>query len=249
MEALILCGGFATRLEPITLFVPKPLLPIGGRPILDRIVDDAAKTKEVKRIIISTNKKFGDQFEYWMGNKKASGMPKEMQLLVEPTMHDGNKFGAIKGIEYAIKNAKVDDDLMIIAGDNVYGWSVSTAVDEFVSTGRKATVCVHDVGSLDEAKKFGVVGTENGIVSSFEEKPAEPKSTIASTGIYIYPRELLGKFSEYLAGENNPDAPGHFLKWLIGNTEVHAVVQDGTWFDIGTLETYRKVFEQFNGTE
>lgn len=249
MDALILCGGFATRLEPITLYVPKPLLPIGGRPILDNIADDVAKAPDVERIIVSANKKFEGQFRYWAENKMASGFGKKLELLIEPTMDHGNKLGAIRGIEYAIENANIKEDLMIIAGDNFYKWSVSDAIEHFKKSGRKATICVHDVGSKEDARKLGIVKMKGDVIIEFEEKPDNPSSTLASTGIYIYPRELLPKFREYLEGKNNPDAPGYFLKWLINKTEVHAVVHRGEWYDIGTLETYSKVYSLFNSSD
>ncbi len=247
MDALVLCGGFATRLEPITLFVPKPLLPIGGRPILDYIVDDLADAPEVNRIIISTNMKFAEQFRYWANNKSASGIRKKLELVVEPALHNGEKFGAIKGIRFAIEKAGVADDLIIIAGDNFYSSSVSEAIKGFAREGRKPTVCVHDVGSLGEASRFGIVKMESSTIKEFEEKPVAPTSTMASTGIYIYPKEALARFEEYLAGQNNPDAPGFFLKWLIGKEEVRGIVQKGEWFDIGNIDTYSKLCAQFNG--
>ena len=244
MEVLILCGGFATRLEPITLFVPKPLLPIGGKPILDHIVDDVSGS-DISRIIISTNKKFSDQFRYWAEMRKAAGMKKRLELVIEPTVHDGHKLGAIKGIQYAIEKAGIEDDLMIIAGDNFYNSSISPAIEQFKRSG-KATVCVHDVGSLEEARRFGIVKIEGDVIRAFEEKPEKPSSTLASTGIYIYPKALLPKLKEYLSEKNNPDAPGYFLKWIIESNEVHAVVQKGEWFDIGTLDTYKKVYSRFS---
>ncbi len=244
MDALILCGGFATRLEPITLFVPKPLLPIGGKPIIDYIVEDIEKFS-VNRIVISTNRKFADQFEYWMKNKKARGLKGETEMVVEPTMHNGHKYGAIKGISHAINSAKLEDDLLIISGDNFYTFSIGNLIEHFKKK-RKPTICAHDIGSVSGASRFGVVGVEGDIVKSFEEKPAEPKSSMVSTGIYAFPSESLGKFDEYLDGSNNPDAPGYFMQWLIGKEETHAIVYQGEWFDIGTIETYKRVFEEFH---
>ena len=247
MDVLILCGGYATRLEPITLFIPKPLLAIGGKPIIDNIVDDIKDCKEVNRIIISTNKKFEAQFRYWMDNKRASGFPKQLEIIVEPTTEHKEKLGAIRGIEYAIGKAGISDDMMIVAGDNFYKWSLRNMIYEFINSGRKATVCVHDVGSVEDAKKFGIVQLQGKRIVKFEEKPENPSSTMASTGIYLYPKDMIPKFSEYLSGDNNPDAPGHFLHWLVNSTEIEAVINDGEWFDIGTLETYHKVYSQFNG--
>lgn len=247
MEALILCGGFATRLEPMTLFIPKPLLPIGGKPIIDYIVDDVSRAN-VSKVTVSVNSKFRDQFEYWKKGKGAS-YKGEMGMVVEPTVHDGHKFGAIRGVHYAIEKAKIDDDLVIIAGDNFYTTSISNAISQFEKSGRKPTVCVHDVGSLEEARKFGVVELEGHAIKGFEEKPEKPKSSMISTAIYIYPKEMLHKFGDYLNEKNNPDAPGYFLQWLIKNTQVNAVVNHGDWYDIGNLETYKKVYEKFSAAK
>lgn len=241
MDALILCGGFATRLEPITLFVPKPLLPVEGRPILDHIMDGVASLG-VDRIVLSTNKKFGDQFNYWATNKKASGFKTPIEIVVEPTMHHGEKFGAIKGINYTIESAKLKEDLLIIAGDNFYTFDLKRLVDSFKKN-KKATIAVHDVKSLEDAKRFGVVNLKGSIVDSFEEKPQSPKSSLISTGIYLFPAGMLDKFHEYVSDGNNPDAPGYFLQWLIGKEEVYGVIYNENWYDIGTIDTYRKVFD------
>src|SRR5271168_4663726 len=112
MDAIILCGGYATRLEPITFFVPKPLLPVNGKPILDHIIDDMEGLK-INRFVLSTNLKFYDQFEYWAANKKNS--PEKIELIAEPSMDHSEKFGAIKGLNYTIEKAGVTDDILIIA--------------------------------------------------------------------------------------------------------------------------------------
>lgn len=246
MDLLVLCGGYATRLEPITLFIPKPLLPIGGRPIIDNIVDGIEDCQHINRIIISTNKKFESQFRYWMENKKASGFRKEIELIVEPTTEHKGKLGAIRGIEYAIENAGIKEDMMIVAGDNFYSWKLSGAIKEFFDSGKKVTICVHDVKLPEEAKKFGIVQLEGRRVVRFDEKPESPSSTMASTGVYLYPKDIVLRFKEYLSDGNNPDAPGYFLSWLIKKTEIDAVINEGEWFDIGTLDTYQKVYTRFN---
>lgn len=241
MDAIILCGGFATRLEPITLFVPKPLLPIGGRPIVDYIVHNIIDAGAAN-IIFSTNSKFYDQFEYWLRHKKTAGIENKIKLVVEPTTHEGEKFGAIKGINYTIKTANLSEDLMILAGDNFYNFSLDRLVDHFKKN-RKPTIALHDIKSKDEARRFGVVEMDGDKIIGFEEKPKEPKSTLVSTGIYIFPKEMLSKFDNYLSNGENPDAPGYFLQWLIKEAEVNGVVYEEEWYDIGTLDTYKKVFD------
>ncbi|MDE1860872.1 MAG: nucleotidyltransferase family protein [Candidatus Micrarchaeota archaeon] len=244
MDALILCGGFATRLEPITLFVPKPLLPIGGRPIVDYIIENVANIDEINSIVFSTNQKFYDQFEYWLEHKKANGVTNKIKLVVEPAMHEGEKFGAVKGISYTIEKAKLKDDLMIIAGDNFYNFKLDKMLSYFKKT-RKPTIALHNIKSREEARRFGVVALDGDRVTGFEEKPQNPKSTLISTGIYIFPKESLGLFKEYVSDGNNPDAPGYFMQWLLKGTEVKGVVHDEEWFDIGTLETYSEVFNKY----
>ncbi len=242
MDSLILCGGFATRLEPITLFVPKPLLPIRGKPIVDYILENVSNNG-VKRIVISTNSKFADQFNYWKVHREAvNGLHNKLELIIEPTMHEGEKYGAIRGINHSIEKANLNDDLMIIAGDNFYDFDLSKMMEHF-NRSRKPTIAVYDVKSLDEAKRFGVVTLNGDKVVGFQEKPEHPRSTLISTGIYIFPRELLGKFKEYLNDKNNPDAPGYFVQWLIKYSELEAVVYKGKWFDVGTVDTYKKVFD------
>ncbi len=241
MDALILCGGFATRLEPITLFVPKPLLPVGGRPILDHILDGVAGLG-VSRIVLSTNKKFSDQFKYWAENKAASGFKIPIEIVVEPTMHHGEKFGAIKGINYTIETAKLKDDLLIVAGDNFYTFDLKKMVDAFKKSS-KTTIAVYDVKSVDDARRFGVVHLDGSRVTGFEEKPLNPRSTLISTGLYLFPSVMLKKFHEYMSDGNNPDAPGYFLQWLIGKEVVEGAVYNDKWYDIGTIDTYREVFD------
>jgi glucose-1-phosphate thymidylyltransferase len=243
IDALILCGGFATRLEPITLFVPKPLLPVGGRPIVDYIVHNVADAG-VNRIVFSTNMKFADQFQYWINHKRANEIRNEVELVVEPSMNHGEKFGAVKGINYTIEKAGLNDDLLIVAGDNFYNFSLSKMIKHFKAE-HKPTIALHDIKSKDEARRFGVVTANGHRVIGFEEKPEHPKSTLVSTGIYIFPKDMLHKFKEYVSDGNNPDAPGYFIQWLIKTNEMHCVVHEEEWFDIGTLETYKKVVEEY----
>lgn len=241
MDAVILCGGFATRLEPITLFVPKPLLPINGRPIIDHILDGIQKL-DIDRFVFSTNMKFYDQFRYWAECR--DGIRGKVEIVAEPSMHHGEKFGAIKGINYTIEKAGLKDDLLIVAGDNFYDFSLLRLVDEFKKH-RKVTIAVHDIKSTDEAKRFGVVDIDNGKVVGFQEKPEKPKSSLISTGIYVFPKEMLDKFGEYVSDGNNPDAPGYFLQWLIGKEDIRAVIYKEKWYDIGTVDTYREVFDSY----
>ena len=249
MDTLILCGGFATRLEPITLFVPKPLLPIRGKPIIDHIMENVSR-QNPEKIVLSTNRKFSGQFRHWMHGRGSRKLGQSMGLVVEPTMSHGEKFGAIKGITYAIEHADLNDDLLVIAGDNYFSFDLGILISAYLKT-RKPTIAVHNIKSLDEAKRFGVVELEGNRVKNFEEKPENPKSMFVSTGIYVLPKETLFRFAEYISDGNNPDAPGYFLQWLINKETIHSVVYADEWYDIGALETYKEVFNRYQsaGTE
>lgn len=242
MKAIILCGGFATRLEPVTKFLPKPLLPIGGRPVIDYIIRDL-EAMGIRDIYISTNEKFADQFEHTLaaGHYKDS----EVHVIKEPTQHNDHKFGAIKGILYAVEQAGITEDFVVVAGDNFYDLSISEGIEKFKNTG-KPIICLYQVESKEHAKRFGVVEVAGDRLMSFEEKPENPKTQLVSTGIYIFHKGIIPHLKRYIEDKNNPDAPGHFIKWLIAQKiEILCFVVKGNWFDIGTIETYEQVFEKY----
>jgi glucose-1-phosphate thymidylyltransferase len=245
MKALILCGGFATRLNPITYFVPKALLPIGaeGKPIIEYILDDMMACG-INDIVLSTNAKFMGNFNYWAKNILDKRNVK-IDFVVEETMNNRDKFGQIKGISYAIEQGRIDTDLIIVAGDNFYDFSIKDAIEVFKKY-KRPVAGLYNLSSIEDAKKFGVVSLKNNMISAFEEKPKAPKSTLVSTGIYVFPKESLGEFDEYLKAGNNPDGVGNFVKWLSEKGEVVGHVYRGKWYDIGTLETYRKAFDEYS---
>lgn len=244
MEVIVLCGGFATRLEPIGEFIPKALLTLNGRPLIDYITRDLEKIDSVNRIVISTNNRFHDQFDYWANLKKAAGFKKKLELITEPTTDNGNKFGAIKGIAYAIKEAKISEDFLVIFGDNFYTFDLNRLIKNF-SKNKAPAIVAYDIESLESAKKFGVIKVERGRVTEFDEKPENPSSSLVSTGIYFFPKEMAGSFQKYIDNGGKTDEMGYFLKWLVMNTELQAMVPArGEWFDIGTLSTYKELFHK-----
>jgi len=245
MEALVLCGGFAKRLEPIGEFIPKALLTLNGIPLADYIVSDLEREKDITSITISTNLKFADQFKYWLKLKKMAGLSKEVKLVIEPATSNENKFGAVKGIAYDIKKAHITDDLIVIAGDNFYTFELSKLIRSMLR-GRMPAIVVYDVRSKESAKRFGVVKVgKGGVIKEFEEKPEKPHSTLVSTGIYFFPKSMLKYFDEYLESSQNTDNIGDFVKWLAEKQQVHAIIPSrGEWFDIGTIDGYREIFHR-----
>ncbi len=244
MIAVILAGGFAKRMWPLTENQPKALLPIAGRPIIEYIIDKIMALDGIDKILVSTNKKFESHFREWLSGFSQDAAEK-IKLVVEPTLHEGEKFGAIKAWDFLIKQEHIQDDIISIAGDNLFEFDLRQLMD-FFREKKEYVIALYDVREKSEAKKFGVVETDkDSRVTGFSEKPENPKTTLCSTGVYIFPKEKLGMISEYLKGGENPDAPGHFIAWLHRKLPVFGFVFRENWFDIGSFEKYKEADEFF----
>lgn len=238
MKAIILAAGYATRLYPLTLHQPKALLPIGGKPILDHIVEQMEGVRELDRIFVVSNAKFAAQFDAWARTVHCR-IP--IEVLNDGTTDDSNKRGAIGDIFFAIEEKKIDDELMVIAGDNFFTYSLREYVDFYREKDRDC-VCVKRWQDEKMLSQFGIaLLDENGKVLDIEEKPAKPKSNAVVFATYLYKRETVPLFAQYLAAGNKPDAPGNFPAWLYRRKEVYAYAFDGDCYDIGTPESYREV--------
>jgi len=233
MYAIILAGGYAKRLGPIGENKAKALIEIAGKPIINYIVEKLENIEVIKKIIVSTNQKFGDDFHQW--NKKFKF--RKVKIIIEPSRCEDEKLGAIGGIEFVIKKENIDDDIIIIGGDNLSGIDFNELIRFFKG---KPVNALYDIKNIEEAKKFGVVKTDNNKIIDIEEKPEQPKSTLISMCIYIYPKRILKYFNDYIKEGNNKDSPGYFLKWLCKKEEVYGFVYDGFWFDIGDVKTLEK---------
>jgi len=246
MKCVLLCGGFAKRMKSLAENKPKALLPVAGKPVLQYILEKVELLDDVNKIFISTNKKFEGQFRNFLNIYRSE---KKIILVVEPALSESEKLGSIGALRFLIEREKVDDDLFVINGDNLFEFSLERFMD-FYKTKRSTLVGLYDVKTIEEAKKFGVVEIdENGRITGFEEKPENPKSTLASTGIYIYPKNVIKLILEYLAEGNNPDATGYFLAWLYKKQPVYGLVFRERWFDIGSPEIYRKADRKFGKPE
>lgn len=261
MNALILAAGYATRLYPLTLNKAKPLLEIAGKPMVEWVVDNLAGVPGLKTIFIVTNDKFAKDFQDWADSYKNragktnpdSRSPSEFNLnfkiINDGSKSDEDKLGAIGDINLVlIRESLADSDLLVVAGDNLFDQSLKDFVEEAKTT--EAMVAVYDVADLDVIKKYGCVTTDaNGVITSFEEKPKEPKTTLAAIALYYYSRQVLPLFATYLVAGNNPDQPGRFLEWLYQRKPVKSFQIRGQWLDIGskeTLEDANRVFARLN---
>ena len=233
MDAVVLAGGYATRLWPITRHRPKMFLPIGEETVIDRIFGALEADDRVETVYVSTNERFAEDFR-----EHLSTAPYEKPTLsVEETTAEAEKFGVIGALAQLVDREGIDDDLLVLAGDNLISFDVSDFVDFFQDRGTP-TIAAYDVGSRERASSYGLVELEGTAVQNFQEKPDDPQSTLVSIATYAFPAESLDRLETYLEGDNNPDEPGWFIQWLQERGPVHAFTFDGAWFDIGTPESY-----------
>ena len=230
MKALILAAGYATRLRPLTDTWAKELLPVGGRPIIDRIVDGVRATPEVDDIHVVTNARKAPMFADWAAAH-------DVRLHDDGTTSNDDRLGAIGDIQFVVEQAGIEDDLLVIAGDNLFDYRLSDFVAFWHGHGVASAVAVRDVGSLELAAQYGVVSLDDdGRILEFVEKPPEPESTLAATAAYLYHREHVHLVRRYLDEGNGPDQPGRLVAWLKDLAPVYGWVFDETWYDIGNRE-------------
>ena len=242
MKAIILAAGYATRLYPLTKNKAKPLLEIGGKTILNHIMEKVEKVIEIDEVFIVTNEKFTPAFIKWAENYQGD---KPIVVINDQTTTNDNRLGAIADMQYVIETEKIDEDIMVLAGDNLFEFELTEFVD-FYQKMNTDCITAHELADIEELKQTGVVYLgENDRVMSFEEKPIEPKSNFAAPPFYIYQKETLPLIKQYLRENQNPDAPGNFIPWLIKLRNIYAYRFEGICHDIGTIASYQKVHELF----
>lgn len=240
MRAIILAGGYARRLWPLTKDRPKPLLPIGGHFIIDYIVSKVLKVPGIEEIIISTNEKFEANFQGWISER---GL-KNVRVSIEPSASEEEKLGPTKALELILRDSP-EDDYLIAAGDNLFSLDLGEMVAFFRQV-KMPVVALFEVGRRDLASKYACVevGKKRRIVG-FEEKPENPKSMLVSTGIYALPWRSVSRIGEYLREGNPPDPIGRFIGWLSEKEGAYGYRFGGYWYDIGSMESYQSAKEDF----
>ena len=228
MKALILAAGYATRLRPLTDSIPKMLLPLAEQPMLDYLLDRLREVDGLHEIQLVTNARFAQAFEDWA--------PRDVTVLDDGTTSNEDRLGAIGDIAFAIERGGLEgEDLLVVAGDNLIGYSLA----DFVSFWRDkdgSAIAVRELGDRALLRQYGVVELdEDDRVVGLEEKPAEPKSSLAATASYLYRGEHLALLPRYLEEGNSPDAPGNFMVWLHTREPVYGYRALGEWHDIGDL--------------
>ncbi|MDY6865843.1 MAG: nucleotidyltransferase family protein [Halobacteriota archaeon] len=238
MKAIVLAGGFAKRMWPLTKDQPKHLLPIAGRPMLSHVLDRVTGVDAIDTIYISTNAKFESNFKEFI--KEYSPSLKEgteLKLVIEDTFSEGEKLGSIGALNFLITSESIGEDLLIVGGDNLFEFDMNGLVN-FSNERSSDAIAVYDVGSLDIAKLYGILEVDEAAkIISFVEKPEEPKSTLSATACYMLTKEGVASIKKYIDEGNSPDAMGLFIAWLIGKRDVYAYSFEGSWFDIGSFDS------------
>lgn len=248
MKALILAAGYATRLYPITKQIPKPLLPIVGKPMIEYILDKISLIDDIDKIFIVTNKKFYPHFQLWQERIKAAGVyDKPVIVINDNTIQEGAKLGAVGDMKFVIDNQKIEDDILVIGGDNLFEFNLNDFVEYFKEK-QKNIVALHDLKDREAVKKFSIVelNPENKLID-FKEKPQDPKTTLIAICCYLFKKKTLPRIGEYIEKGNNPDAPGYFIEWLYENDEVYGWVFSESWFDIGSVEQFEEANLKYGG--
>jgi glucose-1-phosphate thymidylyltransferase len=247
MKVLILAAGYATRLYPLTLTQPKPLLPVAGKPMIEYVLDNLAPIGGIDRVYVVTNAKFAGHFQKWADQYRATKAQLEFTIVNDGSTDDSNKLGAIGDLNLVTTKENVNDDLIVVAGDNLFNQSLEGF--GAVCRSRKAPVLgVYDVGDLEQVKKYSSIElASDGRITNFLEKPQNPKSSLIGIALYYYPKTVLPLIKQYIAEGNNPDQPGRLVQWLFPRTPVYTWSVPGLWFDIGSKETLEEANRIFAG--
>jgi glucose-1-phosphate thymidylyltransferase len=237
MKVVILAAGYATRLYPLTLNRPKPLLPVAGQPMIEYVLDNLAPIGGIDRIYVVTNAKFAAHFQQWSDDYRAAKSKLNFTIVNDNSTDDTNKLGAIGDIHYVLKTQGVNDDVIVVAGDNLFSEKLS-GFGEFCRSKNAPVLALYDVGNLEEIKKYNSITVDaEGRITFFEEKPKHPTSTLTGIALYYYPKGALALIHQYMAEKNNPDQPGRLVQWMYPRTPFYTWKVPGLWYDIGSQET------------
>lgn len=245
MKCLILAAGYATRLYPLTQNFPKPLLAVGDKTILDWLVDDIDTFGEIDEYIVVSNHRYVEFFIDWAKTKK-----QKVTVVDDLTETNETRLGAVKDIQFVVENLSIDDDLLVIAGDNVLDFSLTEFIKYFQN---KKTSCIMRYFEPDSKRllKSGVITLENGSdkVTKMVEKPSVPETNWCCPPFYCYRKSDVKLVKKGIEQGCGTDAPGSFASWLCRQVDVYAMKMPGKRYDIGDLASYNKVKEEYSGVK
>jgi glucose-1-phosphate thymidylyltransferase len=243
MTIIILAAGYATRLYPLTLNKPKPLLKVGEKSIVEYIFDKIAQLAGVNKCYIVTNQKFFGAFKEWAENYTFS-VP--IEVVNDETTTNENRLGAIRDIDFVIEKKRVKDDILVIGGDNLFEFDLKDFVEFAKQHKPDSSFAVFDIGDAQKARQYGVVKLDgSNKVINFEEKPQSPQSTLISTCVYYFPREKLGLITDFLSSGNKADATGNYIKWLSETDSIYGFAFRESWYDIGDMKSLEEAERKY----
>ena len=246
MNVIILAAGYATRLYPLTLSQPKPLLPVAGKPMVDHVLDNLTPIPDIRRVVIVTNAKFASHFQKWADDYRVRKAKLDFTIVNDGSTDDSNKLGAIGDLHLVLTQEKIDDDIIVVAGDNLFSQSLE-AFGQVCRKRNAPVLAVYDVGNLEEIKKYNAITIDGeGRITFFEEKPQQPQSTVTGIALYYYPKSTLPLIKQYITEGNNPDQPGRLVQWLYPRLPFYTWQVPGIWFDIGSKEALEEANRVFS---
>jgi glucose-1-phosphate thymidylyltransferase len=231
VKALVLAAGYATRLYPLTETVAKPLLPVAGRPMIDHLLDRIREVDDIDAVHVVTNHKFADSFLRWAEDK-------DVIVHDDGTSSEDDRLGAIGDIRFVVEQAGLrGDDLLVVAGDNLFDYSVADYARWWHGKAAASAVALYDVGDVELVKKYSAVELDDDErLTGFVEKPEHPETTLVATATYLFHRSHVPLLERYLEDGNSPDQPGRFVAWLVPRAPVYGYRFEGEWRDIGDAE-------------
>lgn len=244
MKVLILAAGYGTRLYSLVKDTPKALLEINEKPLLNYILDKIENISDVNEVVLVTNNKFYSIFQDWA--RQQTAFSHDIKIINDGTKTPEDRLGSIGDIEFALKQAKIDDDVLVIGSDNLFDYNIHEYVNFAQTKSPSVSIGLYDVGDLKEATKFGVVGLdEDGKIISFEEKPEQPQSTLVAMCFYYLPKNSLNLITDYLAESKESDTAGDYIRWLHQKNDVYGFKFNGKWYDIGSVEALKDAQDNF----
>ena len=246
MKLVVLAAGYATRLYPLTLNQPKPLLAVAGKPMLEHVLDNISTIREIDHAYVVTNAKFVTHFEKWAEGYRRPNLNFGFTIVNDKSTDDSNKLGAIGDLHLVLTQHNINEDVIVVGGDNLFSHDLG-GFGDYCRQQNAPVTGVYDVGDLEQIKKYNAIEIdENSRISYFEEKPKEPKSTLTGIALYFYPKSTLPLIHEYIAAGNNPDQPGRLVQWLYPRVPFYVWKVPGLWFDIGSIETLEEANRVFS---
>jgi glucose-1-phosphate thymidylyltransferase len=245
MKLIILAAGYATRLYPLTLTQPKPLLDVAGKPMLEHVIDNLRTIPHLDHAYIVTNAKFADHFRRWSVSYRRPDLHINFTTVNDGSTDDSNKLGAIGDTHLVLARFGIEDDIIVVGGDNLFSEDLYE-FGEYCREKNSPVLAVYDVGDLEEIRKYNSIEIDDeGRITFFEEKPAQPKSTLTGIALYYYPRSTLSLIRQYISEGNNPDQPGRLVQWMYQRIPFYTWKVPGLWFDVGSKETLEEANRVF----